>query len=226
MKIIQASVADRPEFVRNFEHEAHAIASVEHPHVVPLYDYWREPGAVLVIRLMRGGSVDELVQAYGALSTRATIDILREIGPALEAAHRVGVVHRDVRPANLLLDDQGACYLADFGIAELTPSGGDPLASGVGYASPEVLRGGPLSAAADIHSLGLTIFELLTASRPFGGSDRAELARRHLTEPLPSDRRCAGRRGRRTARCPRAAARRSSIDRRESVPRPPGVRRA
>jgi serine/threonine protein kinase/DNA-binding SARP family transcriptional activator/WD40 repeat protein len=188
IKIIRAPLADRPEFVRNFEHEAHAIASVEHPHVVPLYDYWREPGAAfLVMRLMRGGSVEDSLRAHGALSTRATIDLLRDIGPALETAHRLGVVHCDVRPANLLLDGDSAAYLADFGIAVWDRAYDDPLAPIVDYASPEVLRGEPLSAAADIHSLGVTVFELLTGRLPFdSSSDRSELVRRQLTEPLPS----------------------------------------
>ncbi|MGA9275592.1 protein kinase domain-containing protein [Ilumatobacter sp.] len=189
IKIIRAPLADRPAFVRDFEHEAHVVASVEHPHVVPLYDFWREPGAAfLVMRLMRGGSVEDSLRAHGAFSTAATVDLLREIGPALEAAHDLGVVHRDVRPANMLLDHEGAAYLADFGIAVWTPTGdGDALATAVDYASPEVLRGEPIAATADIHSLGVTIFELLTGQLPFAGSsDRAELVRRQLTEPLPS----------------------------------------
>lgn len=188
VKIIRAPVADRPAFIRDFEHEAHVIASVEHPHVVPLYDFWREPGAAfLVMRLMRGGSVEASLRVHGAFSARATIDLLREIGPALEAAHGLGVVHRDVRPANLLLDHEGAAYLADFGIAVWGTSGDDALATAVEYASPEVLRGEPLSATADVHSLGVTIFELLTGRLPFeSSSDRAELVRRQLTEPLPS----------------------------------------
>lgn len=188
IKIIRAPVADQPAFIRDFEYEAHVIASVEHPHVVPLYDYWREPGAAfLVMRLMRGGSVEDSVRTHGAFSARATIDLLREIGPALEAAHGLGVVHRDVRPANLLLDHEGAAYLADFGIAVWGTSGDDALATAVEYASPEVLRGEPLSATADIHSLGVTIFELLTGRLPFeSSSDRAELVRRQLTEPIPS----------------------------------------
>ncbi len=168
IKIIRAPVADDPGFVRHFEHEARMIASVEHPHVVPLYDFWREPGAAcLVMRLMRGGSVAQRVRSHGALSTRAVADILRDVGPALEAAHRIGVVHRDVRPANLLLDEDGAAYLADFGIALAgAPSPGMSPAI-TGYAPPELLRGEPVGNASDVYGLGVTVYELLTGEAPF-----------------------------------------------------------
>ena len=191
IKIIRSELADSPEFVRRFEQEARIVAAVEHPHVVPLYDYWRRPGAAyLVMRLLRGGSVEDALRARGPFSQRATADLLRTVGGALEAAHRKGVVHRDVRPANILLDEDGTAYLADFGIAmPASVTSGDVVAPSVAYASPELLRGETAGVAADVLSLGVTTFELLTGRLPFADSDDyAELVRRQLSEPLPSAR--------------------------------------
>ncbi|MFN3215170.1 MAG: protein kinase domain-containing protein [Acidimicrobiales bacterium] len=190
IKIIRAGLADRPEFVRRFEHEARIVASVEHPHVVPLHDFWREPGAgYLVMRLLRGGSVEGTLRARGPWSQRATADLVRDIGSALEAAHRKGVVHRDVRPANLLLDENGSVYLADFGIALPAADADGGAVASPAHAAPELLRGQPVGPAADVLSLGITTFQLLTGRLPFADSDsRAELIRRQLAEPLPSAR--------------------------------------
>ncbi len=190
IKIIRSELADRPDFVRRFEQEAQVVAAVEHPHVVPLYDYWRRPGAAyLVMRLLRGGSVEDALRARGPFSQQATADLLRTVGGALESAHRKGVVHRDVRPANLLLDEDGTVYLADFGIALPTSSLSDIAVPSAPYASPEMLRGEPIGVASDVLSLGVTTFELLTGRLPFADSnDYAELIRRQLAEPLPSAR--------------------------------------
>lgn len=118
VRIIRAEVADRPSFVQRFEREAQLAAAVEHPHVVPLYDFWREPGAAyLVMRWMRGGNLAQVLRKRGPVSRDELSRILEEVGGALHAAHRIGVLHRDVRPANLLRDEDGATYLADFGIA-------------------------------------------------------------------------------------------------------------
>lgn len=187
VKVIRGELADRPDFIRRFEVEAQTVARVEHPNVVPLYDFWREPGAAfLVMRLLRGGSVEQALRAHGAYSSERVIRLLSEVGGALDAAHRSGVVHRDVRPANLLLDDDGVTYLADFGIALPTATSDDlPIASPA-YAAPEVLRGEPAGGAADVLSLGVTVFELLTGRLPFADVvDRAEIIRRQMHEPLP-----------------------------------------
>jgi DNA-binding SARP family transcriptional activator len=117
IKTIHDRFANDPEFIRRFEAEAQLIARLEHPHVVPMYDFWREPsGAYLVMRYLRGGSLRERL-AHGTFSPDDTARLLDQVSLALEAAHRQGVVHRDVKPANILFDEDDNAYLTDFGIA-------------------------------------------------------------------------------------------------------------
>src|SRR5512141_2404256 len=113
IKIILPKYANHPEFIRRFEAEAQLVARLEHPHIVPLYDYWREPNvAYLIMRLLRGGNVQELLRS-GPLQPEETLRILEQIGSALGAAHRAGIIHRDLKPANVLLDTDHNAYLAD-----------------------------------------------------------------------------------------------------------------
>src|SRR4029079_1491529 len=118
IKIILPQYADHPDFIHRFEAEAQLVARLEHPHIVPLYDYWREPGvAYLVMRLLRGGSLHDLLQ-QGPLPLSLTLRVVDQVGAALHIAHRAGVGHRDLKPANILLDTEQNAYLADFGIAK------------------------------------------------------------------------------------------------------------
>ncbi|MDH3708089.1 MAG: protein kinase, partial [Acidimicrobiia bacterium] len=128
IKQIRAELANRPEFIKRFDAEAHLVARLEHPNIVPLYDYWREPdSAYLVMRLLRGGSLETALYA-GRWDLEPTVQLMGQIGGALAAAHRAGVVHRDVKPANILLDDTGNAYLTDFGIALEADAAVDPAA--------------------------------------------------------------------------------------------------
>ena len=122
IKVVRRDRADDPEFVRRFEAEAQLVARLEHPSIVPLYDFWREPGeAFLVFRFLRGGSLQDLL-ARGVRFPLGRVDqVVEHVGDALAAAHRAGVAHRDVRPANVLFDDDEHPYLADFGIAVEDP---------------------------------------------------------------------------------------------------------
>ena len=112
VKIILPRYANQPEFIRCFEAEAQIVAQLEHPHIVPLYDYWREPNvALLVMRLLRGGSLRSLLEK-GAPPLDVVTRLLEQIGSALSVAHRAGVVHRDLKPANVMLDEDTNAYLA------------------------------------------------------------------------------------------------------------------
>jgi WD40 repeat protein/serine/threonine protein kinase/DNA-binding XRE family transcriptional regulator len=190
VKIILPEYADHPEFIRRFEAEAQVVARLEHPHIVPLYDYWREPSvAYLVMRLLRGGSVQDRLDR-GPLPLETVAGLMDQIGGALHAAHRLGVVHRDLKPANILLDDDDNAYLADFGIAktfsnwEVETQVGAFIGSPA-YSSPEQIRADEIMPQADIYGLGVLLFELLTGERPFTGPTPLELAQQHLSDPMP-----------------------------------------
>ena len=192
IKIILPQFANHPDFIRRFEAEAQLVARLEHPHIVPLYDYWREPGvAYLVMRLLRGGSVRSLLES-GALSLDVVARLLEQIGAALHAAHRVGVIHRDLKPANVLLDEDSNAYLADFGIAknlgnpnmeDVTRA--DAIVGSPAYMSPEQIRSDTIRPQTDIYCLGVMLYELLTGNAPFHGPTPFDLIQQHLSAPLP-----------------------------------------
>ncbi|HET7309340.1 MAG TPA: extracellular solute-binding protein, partial [Actinomycetota bacterium] len=171
-------------------HEAQIVARLEHPHVVPLYDYWREPNAAyLVMRFLRGGSVENLLET-GPLDPTRVLSITEQIASALGAAHRQGVVHRDVKPGNVLLDEESNAYLTDFGVA--LDSGSPERSSGTmmrgtpAYLSPEQIRLEPASPRSDIYALGLVVFEMLTGEHPFPETSLTALLDRHVRDALPS----------------------------------------
>jgi WD40 repeat protein/DNA-binding SARP family transcriptional activator/energy-coupling factor transporter ATP-binding protein EcfA2 len=189
VKSIRPVLANHPEFIRRFEAEAQLVARLEHPHIVPVYDYWRGPdGAHLVMRFLHGGSLKDAL-ASGPLEPEAAGRIIDQVTAALAAAHRQGVVHRDVRPANILFDEEGNAYLTDFGIAKdvttgelaAREGGAIPLAA---YQAPEEIRGEEVTPRTDVYSLGLVLFELLTGRHPFPGPP--ERLGSDLHEPVPS----------------------------------------
>jgi DNA-binding SARP family transcriptional activator/class 3 adenylate cyclase/ABC-type glycerol-3-phosphate transport system substrate-binding protein len=162
IKHIHARLADDPSFVRRFEQEAQTIARLEHPHVVPLYDYWRDgSGAYLVMRWMRGGNLEDALER-GSLPPEKAVTIVDQLSAALAAAHRAHTVHRDVKPANVLLDEDGNAYLSDFGIAEdLTDWREVMPPASLGYYSPEQLRGEEVTPSSDIYGLGMVVQDLV-----------------------------------------------------------------
>lgn len=190
IKIIKSEHANKPEFIRRFESEAQLVARLEHPHIVPLYDYWRDTsGAYLVMRYLKGGSVhDELQKGAYELTSIATL--LDQIASALDFAHRQQVIHRDIKPGNILLDEDGNAYLGDFGIAkDLTVQDShtnpDALVGSLDYISPEQARSEPVTGRTDIYSLGVVLFELLTGDHPFKETSRVERLYKHINDPLP-----------------------------------------
>ncbi len=193
IKIILPKYANQPEFIRRFEAEAQLVARLEHPHIVPLYDYWREPDvAYLVMRFLRGGSLSDRLRS-GPISPERLLPLLEQICAGLDAAHRAGVIHRDIKPANVLLDEGGNAYLADFGIAknltEATNGGGQTSGEIVigspAYISPEQIMAEPVKPQTDIYSLGVMLYELLTARKPFKGPTPIAYIQQHLNEQLP-----------------------------------------
>ncbi len=185
IKVIRPEHANDPRFVRRFEIEAQTIARLEHLHIVPLYDYWREPDAAyLVMRWLRGGSLAQALRR-GPWNLRPAAELIAQVAAALDVAHRYGIAHLDVKPANVLLDEEDHAYLSDFGIARGIED--PPVSPGSApYLTPEHISGGPLTAATDIFGLGLLAFELLTGRHPYEGETPDSLAQRVLQQPLPT----------------------------------------
>jgi serine/threonine-protein kinase len=186
-----------PQFLRQtsslerFKQEASIVALLEHRAIVPVHDYGEYEGTpYIVMRYMDSGSVDELI-AKGPIVPEKTLKILDQIAPALDYAHREGVLHRDLKPSNLLLDSNGDAYITDFGIARILGGNSKQLTtSGVvgtpSYMSPEQAQGHDLDGRSDIYALGVVLFEMLTGVRPFEGETPYSVAVKHVTEKPPA----------------------------------------
>ena len=189
VKIVRREHANDPEFIRRFEAEAQTIARLEHPHIVPLYDFWRDPdGAYLVMRYLRPGSLLQALKK-GSWTPGRAVRLIDQIAGALATAHRRGVIHRNIKPGNILLDESGNGFLSDFSIAtglrngQLGPPG--ERVQTPDYVTPEQLLNEPAIPQTDIYALGAVLYEILTGERPFGNGASSGLIDSHLNEPLP-----------------------------------------
>jgi serine/threonine-protein kinase len=192
VKVLPREFLHEPEFRARFVREAKTVAALEHPAIVPVYDYGEDDGQpFLVMRLMPGGSLAERIQE-GPISTEETATILKRIGSALDQAHRQGVIHRDLKPSNILFDQFGEAYLADFGIVHVSSSTAALTASGslVGtpaYMSPEQVYGDKaLDGRSDIYALGVILFQMLTGGVPFSADTPARMMMKHVMDPVPA----------------------------------------
>ena len=190
IKIILPGLANQPDFIRRFEGEAQFVARLEHPHITPLYDYWRDPqGAYLVMRWLRGGSLRDALKNQ-PFELRAAALLLDQVAGALSLAHRNGVIYRDIKPGNILLDEDGNAYVTDFGIAKDvnvtgTNTAPDAVVGSPDYIAPEQARGEPVTPRTDIYSLGVTMYEVLTGQHPFHAVSSVERLYKHINDPLP-----------------------------------------
>jgi serine/threonine-protein kinase len=194
IKVLPPQFLHQSESLERFKQEASIVARLEHRAIVPVHDYGEYEGIpYIVMRYMDGGSVDQLLE-QGPIPPDKTLSILEQIAPALDYAHREGVLHRDLKPSNILLDSNGDAYITDFGIARILGSHPKPLTtSGVvgtpSYMSPEQAQGHPLDGRSDLYALGVVLFEMLTGVRPFDGETPYSIAVKHVTEapPAPCD---------------------------------------
>lgn len=190
IKIILPEHANNPDFVRRFEREAQFIARLENLHIIPIYDYWRDPGsAYIVMRYLKGGNLLTSLEQGGPWPLAAAATLIDQIGAALSAAHRNGIVHQDLKPENILLDTEQNAYLSDFGIAKDIVTGATDASErygSPGYASPEQILGHPVTPMSDIYSFSLVIYALLTGTTPYKDENTFTLLRKTVYEPLPS----------------------------------------
>jgi len=188
VKVLDRATTD-PAKLAAFRREAATVAQLEHPHVVPLYDYGDHQGTqYLVFRFLTGGTVADRIRA-GPIAIDTALRWLDDVADALDAAHQRGIVHRDVKPSNILLDESGNVYLGDFGIAAAAVDlKGSAAGGSAAYASPEQGRGATPDASSDVYSLAVTAFEMLTGSKPYQAETALGMLVRHMHDPIPSAR--------------------------------------
>ncbi|WP_405586189.1 serine/threonine-protein kinase [Streptomyces sp. NBC_01092] len=187
VKYLSDSLRTRPGFVHDFRAEARLLGGLQSPYVTGLYEYVESPhGAAIVMELVDGVSLRALLTGQGPLTPEAALVVLKGSLLGLADAHRVGVVHRDYKPANVLVVPDGSSKLVDFGIAvDAGTSAG--VAGTPSYMAPEQWTGAPASPAADVYAATATFFECLTGHKPYAGDNLAELALQHVDAPIPVD---------------------------------------
>ncbi|MEU0539369.1 serine/threonine-protein kinase [Nocardia sp. NPDC005978] len=190
LKLLPAELAKDPSYQERFRRESQAAARLAEPHIIPIHD-WGEIDGVLYIdmRLVRGQDLRTLLDDNGPLPPWRAVGFVEQVAAALDAAHYSGLVHRDVKPANVLVTDADFAYLADFGIARTEGDTAITMAgTAVGsyaYMAPERFDTGPVTGRADIYSLGCVLHECLTGNKPFPAHNVSALIRAHLSEPPP-----------------------------------------
>ncbi|MFE9440382.1 serine/threonine-protein kinase [Streptomyces sp. NPDC006602] len=187
VKYLSESLRARPGFVREFRAEARLLGGLDSPYVTGLYEYVESPdGAAIVMELVDGVSLRTLLTREGPLDPEAALVVLKGSLLGLADAHRIGVVHRDYKPANVLVVPDGSSKLVDFGIAvDAGTSVG--VAGTPAYMAPEQWTGAPASPAADVYAATATFFECLTGHKPYSGDNLAELALQHVDAPVPAE---------------------------------------
>lgn len=191
IKVLPEVFLHDPQFRARFEREAKTIALLEHPAIVPVYDFGESNGQpYIVMRYMSGGTLGDRLR-QGALSLDETARLINRLSPALDAAHARGIIHRDIKPGNILFDQYGNAFLSDFGIAHLGAEGLTNLtgASALGtpaYMSPEQIQGdGKVDGRSDIYALGVLVYQMLTGQMPYSADTPAKVMMMHVLQPVP-----------------------------------------
>jgi eukaryotic-like serine/threonine-protein kinase len=195
IKILLPALLEEPGFAERFRGEARTMATINHPGVVDIYDYGNENGtAFLIMEYVEGDALSRTLGRVGRLTPGRTMALVAQAADALHAAHEKGIVHRDVKPGNLLVRPNGTLVLTDFGIArsalvgQLTQAGS--VLGTASYISPEQAAGGVATPLSDVYSLGVVTYQCLAGQRPFEGENPVEIAMRHVRDappPLPGD---------------------------------------
>jgi len=187
VKILRDEFTTDQEFIRRFEQEAQAAASLTHPNIVSVYDVGSEGDLhYIVMELIKGKTLKEIIVEDGVLSWKWSLNIAIQIASALETAHKNGIIHRDIKPHNIIITEDGIAKVTDFGIAKAVSNStitafGTTIGS-VHYFSPEHARGGYTDAKSDIYSLGIVMYEMLTGKVPFDADTPVSVALKHMQE--------------------------------------------
>ncbi len=194
VKIMHGHLADDSAFRMRFIQEARSAARLAHPNVVSVFDQGQDSDmAYLVMEYLPGITLRDLLKDFGKLTPEQTVDVMDSVLRGLAAAHEAGIVHRDVKPENVLLADDGRIKIGDFGLARATTANtasGQALLGTIAYLSPELLTRGVADARSDIYAAGIMLFEMLTGEQPFQGEQPMQVAYQHANDqvPLPSGR--------------------------------------
>jgi serine/threonine-protein kinase len=190
IKVLHDSHHADAEAIERFRREARAVARLSHPNIVSVIDRGEADGKqFIVFELVQGESLEDLIEREGRLPVSRALELAIEIGRALAFAHEHGIVHRDVKPQNVVLNGDGAAKVTDFGIARSLETDGVTLTGTVlgtsNYIAPEQATGGPVDACTDVYALGVVLFELLSGDVPYRGESFLAVAMRHVHDPVP-----------------------------------------
>ncbi|WP_329955842.1 Stk1 family PASTA domain-containing Ser/Thr kinase [Calidifontibacillus erzurumensis] len=193
VKVLKPEFSNDDEFIKRFRREAHSATSLNHPNIVSIYDVGEEENIYfIVMEYIEGQTLKQYIQQKKTLTVEEVIDIMKQITAAIEHAHQNQIIHRDIKPHNILIDYKGHVKVTDFGIAmalsatSITQT--NSVLGSVHYLSPEQARGGMATKKSDIYSLGVVMFELLTGRLPFSGESAISIALKHLQSETPSPR--------------------------------------
>lgn len=194
IKVLRGDLANDEKFIRRFQREAQSVANLSHPNIVEVYDVEEEEGQhYIVMEYIEGKTLKQLLQKRGSLTLSEVIDIMLQLTDGLAHAHDAYIIHRDIKPQNIMIQDDGLVKITDFGIAmalnatQLTQT--NSVMGSVHYLPPEQANGKSSTIKSDIYSLGILMYELITGSVPFKGDNAVEIALKHLKEKIPSIRR-------------------------------------
>lgn len=191
IKVLRGDLSNDEKFIRRFKREALSVSNLSHPNIVEVYDVGEEDGNYyIVMEYIEGKTLKQLLQKRGALTLNEVIDIMTQLTDGLAHAHETYIIHRDIKPQNIMIEDNGLVKITDFGIAmalnstQLTQT--NSVMGSVHYLPPEQANGKGSTVKSDIYSLGILMYELLTGSVPFKGDTAVEIALKHMKEKIPS----------------------------------------
>lgn len=191
IKVLKQEFSENTNFVSKFRVEAQAAAGLMHPNIVNVYDVGEEDGIYyIVMELVEGITLKNYIEKKARLSVKEALSIAIQVSMGIEAAHNNHIIHRDIKPQNIMISKEGKVKIADFGIAKAATSNTitSNVMGSVHYTSPEQARGGFSDERSDIYSLGCTMFEMLTGRVPFDGETTVAIAIKHIQEDMPSPR--------------------------------------
>ncbi len=192
IKVLPSQLADSAEFTKRFQQEARIIAKLEHPHILPVFDYGESNGITyLVMRYLEAGTLGEKMQKERPLPLEEIDHLFTQLAEALSYAHSYGIIHRDLKPSNALIDSQSNLFLTDFGIAKMLESASprltqtDAIMGTPAYISPEQAKAVKVNQRSDIYSLGIILYEMVTGRVPFVAETPLAVILKHVSDPLP-----------------------------------------